>query len=431
MPTLLFLIAFSTFVMGLIWLGIGYSGATRIIDFMPQPVVSGFLACIGWKVAKYSIKVSVGGAWYTALTPGFTWPFFMLLLPALPVGIPLYLLKKFHIGNPMVILPFYLLAPMIAFFIAFFAQSENSMEQMRSIHWMFPDYPTANFWEVWSELKWEPVAWRAIPGCMPDMTIMWLILIIDSFLKLSSTKGALKTHIDMIHEMKIAGWENIIGAFFVSAPGYPQVKFNLLSFGILGNQVDRKVGYFVGLFCGVMWLSGFMLVSYLPRFLLGGLLVYAACPFIVDNLIVSYHHMSRLEYAAIWAIFSTVVLADLMNLSFALLLAVVVGLVFSTIIFMLQYAQVSVIRNTYQGDGYQSKVVRTYWEEALISRVGCRSGYIQLEGFIFFASAAQVMDGACLQEDLFCFVWIFVCLLFGGSGLWFSSVCIFLPSQWL
>jgi MFS superfamily sulfate permease-like transporter len=151
----------------------------------------------------------------------------------------------------------------------------------------------------------------------------------------------------------------------------------------------------------------------------------------VDNLIVSYHHMSRLEYAAIWAIFSTVVLADLMNLSFALLLAVVVGLVFSTIIFMLQYAQVSVIRNTYQGDGYQSKVVRTYWEEALISRVGCRSGYIQLEGFIFFASAAQVMDGACLQEDLFCFVWIFVCLLFGGSGLWFSSVCIFLPSQWL
>ena len=63
------------------------------------------------------------------------------------------------------------------------------MVQMRSIHWMFPDYPTANFWEVWSELKWEHVAWRAIPGCMPDMIIMWLILIIDSFLKLSSTKG--------------------------------------------------------------------------------------------------------------------------------------------------------------------------------------------------------------------------------------------------
>ena len=96
MPTLLFLIAFSTLIMGLIWLAIGYSGATRIIDFMPQPVVSGFLACIGWKVAKYSIKVSVGGAWYTALTPGFTWPFFMLLLPALPVGIPLYLLKRFQ-----------------------------------------------------------------------------------------------------------------------------------------------------------------------------------------------------------------------------------------------------------------------------------------------------------------------------------------------
>ena len=105
LPTLLFLIAASTLIMGLLWLAIGYTGATRVVDFMPQPVVSGFLACIGWKVLKYAAKVSTGPAWYTWDAPGFTWPFFMLLLPAIPLGVPLYLLKRFHIGDPMVVLP--------------------------------------------------------------------------------------------------------------------------------------------------------------------------------------------------------------------------------------------------------------------------------------------------------------------------------------
>ena len=392
LPTLLFLIMLSTLLMGLLWLAIGYTGATRVVDFMPQPVVSGFLACIGWKVLKYAGKVSTGPAWYTWDVPGFTWPFFMLLLPAIPLGVPLYVLKRFHIGNPMVVLPFFLIVPMCVFWMAFGLQDKNNMDTMREIHWMFPDYPRANFWQIWTELKFEHIAWDCIPRCLPDMAIMVLILILDSFLKLSSTKGALKVSVDMMHEMKVTGWENLVAALFVSAPGYPQVKFNLLSHGILGNVLDRKVGIVVGVFCGVMWLSGFMLVSYLPRFLLGGLLLYAACPFLVDNLWTSYFHMSKMEYGAIWGIFCTVVIGDIAGLSFALLLAVVVGLVFSTIIFMVQYAQVSVIRHTYQGTDYQSKVVRTYWEEALISRVGARSGYIQLEGFIFFASAAQLVD---------------------------------------
>ena len=289
-----------------------------------------------------------------------------------------------YIGNPMVVLRFsrstYVNSGL------HLASNENTMDpcvnQLDVPHTLEPTFGRSG----------RSSSLNARVQCIPDMAIMILILILDSFLKLSSTKASLKVNVDMMHEMKVTGWENLVGAVFVSAPGYPQVKFNLLSYGILGNVVDRKVGVIVGLFCGFMWLTGFMFVIYLPRFLLGGLLLYAACPFLVDNLFTSYFHMSRMEYGAIWGIFCTVVVGDISGLSFALLLAVVVGLVFSTIIFMVQYAQVSIIRHTYQGTDYQSKVVRTYWEEALISRVGARSGYIQLEGFIFFASAAQLVD---------------------------------------
>ena len=60
-----------------------------------------------------------------------------------------------------------------------------------------------------------------------------------------------------------------------------------------------------------MWLSGFMLINYLPRFLLGGLLLYAACPFLVDNLITTYWHMSKKEFLVIWFIVLTVFISDL------------------------------------------------------------------------------------------------------------------------
>ena len=106
------------------------------------------------KVLKYSIKVSVGSEWY-ALGGDikFAGSFFMLLLPALPVGIPLYLLKRYHIGNPMLILPFYLLAPTVVFFIAWAATGTHDMQAMRDMQWMFPEYATAEFWEIWTQLK--------------------------------------------------------------------------------------------------------------------------------------------------------------------------------------------------------------------------------------------------------------------------------------
>ena len=181
----------------------------------------------------------------------------------------------------------------------------------------------------------------------------------------------------MVHEMKVTGWENIVGSLFMASPGYPQVKFNLLSYGILNNTRERRVAYFVALFGGVMWFagSGFMLIHYLPRFYLGGLLWYAACPFIVQNLIETYFHMEKKEYIIVLTIFATVVVFDLMGNAAAMLIAVAVGAVMATFVFMSQYARVSVIREQFnlastltEGKNYQSKVVRRYFEDALLDR---------------------------------------------------------------
>jgi len=318
----------------------------------------------------------------------------MLYAPAILLGIPLYLLKKKHIGNPMVILPAFLFLPMILFYIVA-AAAGFSMADLRASSWLFDEVQPGNFYDVYVQGYGNlgNVSGVGVVACLGNMAIMIVILVIDSLLKLAATKSNLMIDVDMVHEIRVAGYENVINAFAFGSPGYPQVKFNVLSYGILHNTLDRRIGYVMGIVCGLLWVSNFHLVNVIPRFVMGFLLVYACLPFIVDNLIVSYYHMKKKEFLAVWCIVLTTIIADaIFHSPLAMILAVVVGILFSLLIFISQYARVSVIRDVFTGETYQSKLIRSYWEEALLVRVGKRVCMVQLEGFIFFASSAEVIS---------------------------------------
>ena len=391
LPTLLFMIMLSTLLMALIWLYIGKKRLTRIIDILPQPVVSGFLGCVGWKVLKYSWKVSMGATYKYVLQ---SWSPWLLYAPAVLLGIPLYVLKKKHIGNPMVILPCFLFLPLILFYIIT-SIAGYSMVDLRESNWLFEEVKSGNFYDIFVEGygNMGNVSGAGVLACLVDMIIMIVILVIDSLLKLAATKSNLMMEVDMVHEISLTGYENVVNAFLFGAPGYPQVKFNVLSYGILHNTLDRRIGYSMGLACGVMWMANIHAVNVIPRFVMGFLLVYACLPFIVDNLINSYFHMKKREFVAVWCIVLTAIIADaIFHSPLAMILAVVVGVLFSFLIFIFTYARVSVIRDVFTAETYASKLIRSYWEEALLVRVGKRVTMIQLEGFIFFASSAEIIN---------------------------------------
>jgi len=67
------------------------------------------------------------------------------------------------------------------------------------------------------------------------------------------------------------------------------------------------------------------------------------------------------------------------------------SIVFFSFLFF-SFPFLSFFSDTSTGTKYQSKVVRRPFEDALLERVGPRTYYIQLEGFIFFASATQVLQ---------------------------------------
>ena len=61
--------------------------------------------------------------------------------------------------------------------------------------------------------------------------------------------------------------QNILVAFCIGAPGYTQVKFNVLNYHIIHNSKDRRPGIVTGIACSVLFfgLSDDVL-QWLPRF---------------------------------------------------------------------------------------------------------------------------------------------------------------------
>ena len=129
-PTILMACAISTLLVGASFYLLGRFRLTEIVGYFPANVVSGFLACIGYKVLKASIEVAAPVGSKKALKLKYVQYFFgswdaswVFIVPALPIGLLLYLLKRHHIGKPTVYFPVRALGPTAVFGACVFPSS--------------------------------------------------------------------------------------------------------------------------------------------------------------------------------------------------------------------------------------------------------------------------------------------------------------------
>jgi len=393
LATILFLSVASTVAIALTWLLIVKYHLMVVLDFFPVSVVTGFLGCIGYKVVEEAIHIAVGKYWYKPGSLGF----WKLFLPILPLGLPLFLLKRFHIGSPIYVFPFFVVGSILMFFIIVFGSGLN-LDDMRKQGWMFEKMESGKFWEQWTELRFNLVDMGVVVACIPDILILVLVITLDAFLKLSSTRTELQaSYMDIEKELQIAGYQSLISAACVGTVGYSQIKFNVLNFAIVNDMSDRRPCMFVGVLCGVMWFGGIPLTNFLPRFFLAGLLLYAGLPFL-DMIITAWFRLTKKEFCAIIMIVLVNAISEI-YVTWSLLIAVVVGLLLATVIFMVQYSRVSVIRDVISGKDFSSTVVRSYAEQSLVERIGIRYIILELQGFLFFGTARQVLDWVKKKDE--------------------------------
>lgn len=379
--TMLCTLVLSTLILGVVFYTLGAFRLTRFVQFVPATVLNGFLGSIGYKVLKEAVATATTEAYFHH---PFTWNFWRLLLPALPIGICLWLSRKKNIGNPAIVFPVFVLIPP-AIFYAIALSNGYTIEHLREAGWFFESFPSENFWEQFHYLRLNLFNWSVFAQCVPNLLIMIVICTLDVSLKMAGTKRGVNIDVDFDHEMKLTGVLNLAAGATLCGPGYMQAKMALLNYGIIRNNTDRLPALICSLFNGALFFSGFPLLNYLPRFLLAGLLIFAGLPFISTNLVDSYKHMTKKEFFAAWGI---VILTAI----FGLLVGVVAGVGMAALIFAIQSGRRKCVSSVIFGSDYQSTVVRSVMQEVKLEHLGRSVAIIRLRHYVFFGSADQVFQ---------------------------------------
>lgn len=392
LPTVLFTITFCTLLVSISFYVIGRFRLTKFVQFLPPAVVHGFLASVGVLIVKEAIVVATGFHWKTKYLAKMwtTWKSWKQILCSIAVGVPLYLLKRHHVIHPTVLIPVMLALPLLVFYLSLVG-SDTTVNEARGSGWFFLELEWTYFYEDFSQL-WPNIGsihWGAFNAAQPIIWVMQVVVIMDTLVKLSSIESNLGQNMDLNREIELAGRANLIGFLTMSVPTYGLHLFTTLNYRTIHTTDDPVPGYIAIGLCVIFFFWGFPLVNYLPRFLCAGLIMYKGLTVLVANLWDTRRQLGKVKQLCVWGI---VIIAYFQGL----VLAVVIGVVLSSLIFVVQYAKRFDIKSKWNLRTYHSAVVRLLLERQKLEQFGERMLGLQLNGYLFFGSEIKI---ATLVEE--------------------------------
>lgn len=379
--TVVAVIAVTTFLCGLFLLGMGYFNLGGLVRFLPYPVVGGFLAGTGWLLVTGSITMMTGTAsslsnLSTLIQKEVLW----LWLPGLALAIILLvLLNRF---NHQLLLPGLVIGVIMLFFVGMWI-SGYSISEINESGWLLGPFPEGNLLQ---SLSWSAVAeinWNLVLSQAGSMVVVLVLSAVSLLLNASGLELETRKDTDLNQELRAAGISNIIAGFFAGLIGYQQLGLSAMN-QKLGAQT-RLTGLFAAGVCVAALVAGTAFITFLPKFVLGGLLLFLGLSFLYEWVYQTWYKLPKADYLVI--ILILVIIA-----SVGFLEGVAVGIVAAIILFAINYSQVDVIKHSLTAETYQSTIARPKLHKRLLKRYGKQILILELQGYIFFGTANQLLD---------------------------------------
>ena len=372
-------LATATLLAGLSLFLLGWWRLGKLVRFIPYPVVAGFLAATGWLMVSGAVGMATGMPLSWDTLASFADP---TTLPTLAVTVLwaciLWLVTarwKYPLALPLALIG----ATLVTHIVLAFAPVPDDLTTS-AIMFSMPESAGPEFPLVTGE--YLRADWTALMPVAGDMLAIVVIAILAILLNSTSLELATKVDIDLDRELRVQGIANVASAFAGGFVGHISVSRTLVNFAAGGA---RAAGVLVGLVALIVLVIGSQAISYVPRFVLAGLLFQLGARFVWDWGLHSRRDLPLLDWLVVVAIV-------LITSNIGFLHALLFGLVAGCVIFAVDVSRIRVIRHQFGLDARPSSLVRSRGETVFLSEHGGQVQVLELSGYLFFGSAYSVLE---------------------------------------
>jgi SulP family sulfate permease len=383
--TVLIAIALCSVVTGIILYAIGSSKRSRSLQFLPYPVMGGFLAGTGYLLLAGAFRVMTGEApqWNTlpALLMHLHW---LAWVPAVIVGGLLTILWR--LWNHAAVLPL-TLAFGIALFYLLLHVAGVSIDDARQTGLLLPHVPLHAIQlpelHLGASLAHGAIDWSAIGAHLPETLVVTSVSAITILMNSTALGAETGEDVDLNREMRAAGIANIASGMLGGMVGYQSFNRSLLN--VRAGATSRMAGVSASLACLVVLAISPDLVALFPVPILVGLQFFMGLRLLIQWLFIAYGRLNWHEYLLVPVILGVVAF-------YGVVAGVVVGVIAACVMFALLYGRVSCVRMEFDASTRTSNVERSIEATQRLHELGPQVCGACLQGFLFFGTANSILQ---------------------------------------
>ncbi|MGF1460632.1 MAG: SLC26A/SulP transporter family protein [Leptolyngbyaceae cyanobacterium] len=383
LTTVIAAIALSTLLTGALLFLLGILRQGDRIRFVPYPVIGGFMAGTGWLLTKGFVQITTDQALtlsllQTCLRPEILWQW----LPG--VGFSLALLWTTRRWQQFWTMPATLLVCAAIFFSGLWV-AHMSLVEARAAGLLLGPFPQGE--QLWQPLGWSDLSdiqWGAIAQQSGSILTVMFVTVLSLLLSNSSIELVVGRDLNLSREMTAVGLANLTAGVGSGMVGTHALPSTLLVHDL--SATYRLTGLIAVLPAIAVLGVGSTFLAYLPKAVLGSLILYLGLSLLWQWLYQAYFKLPLSDYLTVWA---TLILIDAVGF----IAGITVGFVLTVVLFMYDYSQVDVAKRTLSGATSRSNTLgRTSAQAAVLSQQGGQIFALELQGFLFFGTANYLLN---------------------------------------
>ncbi len=367
-------LALVTLLTGVVLCGFGVTRMGRAIRYVPYPVVGGFLGATGCLILLGAIRVITGyRLQFTALDQFANLSTLLELAAACAMALVLYL--TWHRSRSPFGLPIIIFAGVIVAHVAFW------LFDVSSAGWTFQPPQSVSFMLPWSVTEIARYPWAMLFDLGGDFVAVIFVTAISTLFNTTGTEVAVHREADLERELNVTGLANMLSSAFGGYTGCISMSRTILNFNSGGT--GRLSGLTAAAISLLMLYAAPAVLGYMPKFVLGGLLIYLGADLLHKWTVLSRRRLSLTEYLSLLAIIVII-------MQWGFIAGILIGVVIGCATFALSASRVDSIKYGFDGSEYRSSLDRSRDDQAVLAAHGGKILGLNLQSYLFFGSANRL-----------------------------------------